>query len=139
MGLCVFKTALVRRCVEHALKSDKFRMPFSEEKPQPALLFVHDDGVYLMSNGLPADIIVSKKSPMSYAAYAKSCNPSLDDDWWENSRALVGGDDFGEIVLIDKSWLKKCDDYEELHFDVAPEHMDIYFTNERKRKKTVSA
>ncbi|WP_329646886.1 DUF3085 domain-containing protein [Hyphomicrobium sp.] len=30
--------------------------------------------------------------------YAEGCHPEKDDDWWETSRNLVGGDDFGEPI-----------------------------------------
>jgi hypothetical protein len=56
---------------------------------------VHDDGVYLMSNGEPRDIVEGESS---FVAHAKGCNPKTDPDWWDVSRALVGGDDFGECL-----------------------------------------
>lgn len=139
MGLCVFKTAYVKRCIQHALAAKKFRMPFSKAPPGPALLFVHDQGVYLMSNGLPADLILTAKSPTSYVVYADGCNPNIDPDWWETSRALVGGDDFGEILPIMPDWLTNCDAFDEFHVDVSPETIDTYFTAPRPAKKKVKA
>jgi len=133
MGLCVFKTADVVRCVTHALAAKKFRMPFSTEEPRPALLFVHDQGVYLMSNGLPPDLVTAG-SPTAYAAYADQCAPDRDEDWWENSRARVGGDDFGEIIKVDPAWLTRCNDFEELHIEVAHNNLDIFFTKLKKKK-----
>lgn len=52
------------------------------------LLLVHDQGIYIMSMSQPvgARTIV----------YAEGCNPDTDADWWNTSRHLVGGDDFGE-------------------------------------------
>lgn len=52
------------------------------------LLLVHDQGVYIMSAQQP----VGKRT----IVYAEGCNPENDADWWETSRRLVGGDDFGE-------------------------------------------
>lgn len=52
------------------------------------LLLVHDQGVYIMSATQP----VGQRTII----YAEGCNPEKDDDWWESSRRLVGGDDFGE-------------------------------------------
>jgi hypothetical protein len=57
-------------------------MAFSTEKPQPGLLFVHDHGVYLMSNGEPRDLIMppGKTTPTAYTAYAAGCDPNKDED-----------------------------------------------------------
>lgn len=52
------------------------------------LLLVHDQGVYVMSMAQP----VGQRT----IVYANGCNPQNDDAWWETSRRLVGGDDFGE-------------------------------------------
>ncbi len=52
------------------------------------LLLVHDQGVYIMSMAQP----VGQRT----IVYAEGCNPDIDADWWERSRRLVGGDDFGE-------------------------------------------
>ncbi|MEY9404422.1 hypothetical protein ABIF66_004276 [Bradyrhizobium japonicum] len=105
MSLLVFKAADVRRVVEHSLKAPKQGEMLVEydrsgkaiTKPVPAasVLLVHDQGVYLMSNGLPRDII---KDQSSFVAYARGCHPIANDDWWETARALVGGDDFGETL-----------------------------------------
>ena len=79
-----FAAADLARVVDHAIKT------------KADLLLVHDQGVYLMSGGKPPDLIEPDK-PSRYVAYAHGCNPSA-DGWWERSRALVGGDDFGEPI-----------------------------------------
>ena len=55
---------------------------------ESALLLVHDQGVYIMSMSQP----VGQRT----IVYAEGCDPATNDDWWETSRRLVGGDDFGE-------------------------------------------
>lgn len=133
MGKCVFKTSEVKRCVEHALAAADFRMAFSSSPPGPGILFVHDQGVYIMSNGLPMDEIKKPDGkPHSYVAYAEDCNPDKDENWWENSRDLVGGDDFGEVFLVNKKWLEDLDAYEELEIEVTPEQLELYFAKPRK-------
>lgn len=107
MSRLVFEVADVRRVVEHTLKAKDHRphvINYTDdsepitEPGKPAVLLVHDDGVYLMSNGLPHDPREnSKKFPRSFVAYARGCNPK-DPDVWEHSRALVGGDDFAETL-----------------------------------------
>lgn len=58
------------------------------------VLFVKDQGLYLMTRGLKAD------AKTAVVAYAEGCNPKTDDfdTWWDNARAIAGGDDFGEEI-----------------------------------------
>jgi hypothetical protein len=78
----------------------------------PALLFVHDQGVYLMSNGIPQLRTEDDKS--NHVIYAEGCDPNIGefDDWYGMSRELVGGDDFVEILPIHDYWLGDCDLFE---------------------------
>jgi hypothetical protein len=141
MGICKFKTADVKRCVAHALRSSAWGMAWSAEPPQPALFFVHDQGVYLMSNGQPID----KKNPAasksaSYVVYAEGCDPNSGasfDEWYGHSRDLVGGDDFVETLPVDKTWLESCDKFKELVIEVSRLSFDIRF--ERPKKTTARA
>lgn len=82
------------------------------EPPRPCLLFVHDHGVYLMSNAKDRDLI-NPTDPKSkaYVVYAEDCNPDIDQDWWDNSRDKVGGDDFVEALPIADDWLELCDKF----------------------------
>ena len=125
MGLCVFKTAKIKRCIEHALKSKYWNMAWSDEPAQPGFLFVHDQGVYLMSNGNPRDLVAGTDS--SYCTYAQDCNPAIDAEWWENARALVGGDDFGEFIPMPKNWKSALEKYEAFCIDVRENKLEIYF------------
>jgi hypothetical protein len=112
MASLVFNAKDVLRIVEHSLAAkeqqrqvvgyDKETHALQYATPEaPAVMLVHDDGVYLMSNGIPRDLRnpgdADGHAP-SYVAYAKGCNPGLNDDWWDTSRALVGGDDFAETL-----------------------------------------
>lgn len=58
--------------------------------PSCEMLLVHDQGVYIMSMAQP----VGQRT----IVYAHRCDPTKDKDWWETSRKLVGGDDFGETI-----------------------------------------
>jgi hypothetical protein len=117
MSRLIFEAKDVRRVVEHSLANkqseqlvsydQKTGEPVTEPVPAPAVLLVHDQGVYLMSNGRPRDIVApdsedrkdkSKDEGRSYVAYAEGCNPDTDEEWWDTARALVGGDDFGETL-----------------------------------------
>lgn len=133
MPTCVFKTDDVRRCVEHALNATTWSMGWAEEEtPAPSLFFVHDHGVYLMSNGEPRDIVTDENKETTYVAYAQHCNPRTDNEWWDNARELVGGDDFAETLPISRAWLDKCGRYEELEINVTGEEITCVFAKPRR-------
>ena len=117
MARLIFNAADVRRVVEHTIRSKQSEIALwetateaNEFTPQravpdePQVVLVHDDGVYLMSNGDPRDLIkrMSRNGKheveSSFVAYAKGCDPAKDPDWHDTSRWLVGGDDFGEYL-----------------------------------------
>jgi hypothetical protein len=127
MPVLRFKAAKVKRCIEHAYAATEFDMghenmtdeqfqelglePPTDRTPVgPGLVFVHDRGVYLMSNGIPRDI--EGVDSGSHVVYAEHCNPNTDDEWYDNSRELVGGDDFAEVINIPRSWVQNCDHFE---------------------------
>ena len=118
MGICRFKTSELKPLIEHAKAAAEFDMGYeSERTPVPALLFIHDQGVYLMSNGIPR--LSNGNNPNqpdvnSRVAYAEGCDPNVGefDDWYGMSRELVGGDDFVEILPIHDYWLGDCDLFE---------------------------
>jgi hypothetical protein len=59
------------------------------------VLLVHDQGLYLMVSGLKSPT----KPDMALCVYAEGCDPLVDaDHWWDNARAICGGDDFGEEI-----------------------------------------
>ncbi|SIO50055.1 Protein of unknown function [Bradyrhizobium erythrophlei] len=110
MTRLIFKAADLLRVVDHSLAAPKQAerlINYTDEGPvsappeAPAVLLVHDDGVYLMSNGHPADALEGKpkgKFFKRYVAYAQGCDPRSDKGWYDTARALVGGDDFGECL-----------------------------------------
>jgi hypothetical protein len=94
MAKLVFNADQVAAVVREALAAKKWMSCYGKPGTAPGLWLVHDQGVYLMSNALDRD---PKTAPLAYAA---GCDPK-DEDWWETSRALVGGDDFAEPIEID--------------------------------------
>lgn len=106
MARLTFDAADVRRVVEHSLAAPeqspqitgydrKTGRAITTPVESPAVILVHDQGVYLMSNGRPRDIV---EGETSFAAYARSCDPRKDGEWWDAARNLVGGDDFAETL-----------------------------------------
>ena len=67
-----------------------------EFDPGPSLLFVHDQGLYLMSNGHP------NLPDQNRTVYADGFSPHTVpfEEWWEAARDLVGGDDFVEALPV---------------------------------------
>jgi hypothetical protein len=126
MGQCVFKTQDVWRCMAHALHATDWDMGWEKKelKPRPALLLVHDSGVYLMSNGMPRDAVEPERC---YTAHAQHCNPAVDEEWWENSRDLVGGDDFVEVLPITLESLSDCDKFKEYVIEVTANEITASF------------
>lgn len=124
MGVCKFKTEDMKRVIKHALQSKEWRMPWSEEAPQPAILFVHDQGIYCMSNGIPRDVSDEKST---YCVYAKGCDPQNDEDFYEEARYLVGGDDFVEIFPVTEATLQRCDQFRELEIKVNKRSISLTF------------
>ncbi|WP_379975522.1 DUF3085 domain-containing protein (plasmid) [Edwardsiella ictaluri] len=71
-----------------------------QSKVKPVLILVGDHGVYLITNA-KAD---GSPSSRGTVAYAKGCNPGLDDDFYENKCNLFGGGDCS--VRIPSDWAK---------------------------------
>jgi len=112
MATLRFPIAAARRVADHSIQAPE-QMPqlveFSQdgEEPvpldrvptEPCVQLVHDDGVYLMSNGLPPDLLDGTiEQGRRFVAYAEGCDPQHDPDWFETARQLVGGDDFSETL-----------------------------------------
>ena len=103
MSLVIFPvTPLLKKVVKHAMLAKKWRKAYSFDGSTAmpkSLLFVHDQGVYLMSAGLPVLQDPKKKEKdYSLCSYAQGCHPVKDKYWHSNARELVGGDDFAEAI-----------------------------------------
>jgi len=64
-----------------------------------ALLLVKDEGIYLMSNGMPG-LMREDKQDRNQVVYAKEGDPTAGCDWWETARAIMGGDDCVDSLPI---------------------------------------
>ena len=75
----------------------------------PSLHLVKDEGVYLMSNGAPAEMIERPRPngdgmmQSCRVVYAKGFDPYAEDrgDVWDKARAAMGGDDSVEDIGAD--------------------------------------
>ncbi len=98
----IFENKDVLRCVEHALAAPEHSMTYGYEgEPVPALSWVKDDGIYVMSNGRPHDLDERHTGPSEkcHVCYAKGYDPRT-GDVWDKCRDAVGGDDFSEIIEL---------------------------------------
>ena len=107
MNLLIFDPDEVQKILDHASASPQFRQVYGEDAPRTILL-VHDQGIYLMSNGYPILQDPDKPEGSSWVTYAQGCNPSKDPEWWDNARDFVGGDDFAEPIDVADAaiWLR---------------------------------
>lgn len=96
MAKLTFKNSRVRRCVEHASNSKSFRNAYEQKATGPSLWLVKDDGIYVMSNGFPADA----EGERNYVVYAEGFDPRSNPNVWEDCRDAVGGDDFCEVIPL---------------------------------------
>jgi hypothetical protein len=100
--ILTFDKAGVKELLAHAYSS-RLHRPCSADEPgdpvKPALHLVGDDGIYLMSNGMPH--LPRPGKPEQHAiVYANECNPEIMafDDWWNAKSESFGGDDGVEKI-----------------------------------------
>jgi hypothetical protein len=92
-----FDTAMILKHVAHARASAE-HSPVYGSAPKAGLLLVKDDGIYLMSSGLPG---------MPGVVYADGFDPASPDSY-ERAREAVGGDDFVELLPLE--WFERAAD-----------------------------
>ena len=94
MALLKFNAAAVKPLIEHAMAAKSHRTEYCGVQmcKGAALMLVGDQGVYLMSNGLPG--LPAGK----HVVYAEGHNPEQDPDWYEAKRDSFGGDDGVEFI-----------------------------------------
>lgn len=96
----LFPLAEVARLAEHAVAATEHRPSFRDTlegtTPKPALWFVGDEGLYLMSNGLP-----HQPNPANHdwplVSYAEGYRTSADK---HTVNHMIGGDDFCEVLPL---------------------------------------
>lgn len=104
MAQLIFDGPQVLDLLAHAKDSKKHSAPYGlGRNPGPGLFLVHDDGVYLMSNGQPMQPN-GNGDTRAKVVYAKGYEPPRlvkDRDWGDQYStivAAVGGDDFVEFI-----------------------------------------
>ncbi|BCL73967.1 hypothetical protein TUMSATVNIG1_59530 (plasmid) [Vibrio nigripulchritudo] len=95
---------------------------FCKENSLEAFFLSKDEGVYICATVGSHE----NKTFKNCIQYADGCHPLQDENWYENSRHLCGGDDFSEIfeasllfeVLKDSAW-------KTFIFDLTPTHISV--------------
>lgn len=97
-GTLKFDIEGLRGLIDHAERSTEWTQGWGDSdtgaKPRPQIMFVKDQGVYLMSNGNAEPLPEAQR-----VIYAKGFDPSKARDFdamYEKSRRVCGGDDFAE-------------------------------------------
>lgn len=125
MAILSFPAAPLRRLIDHARAAPDHNMGWSDAAPQPALFLVGDDGIYLMSNGIPRDLREAGGSG-AYVVHALGLNPNTDPDWWEAKRASFGVDDGAEtLALIDEIDLQLCRGEAFIRLEITPDAITL--------------
>lgn len=105
----IFKASDVGRIAQHSMTNTQKEIadwstanekngwePERTRPDEPHLILVHDQGVYLLSNGDHGE--GQTPSSTGLVAYAEGCDPVKDPQWFDTARSLVGGDDFAEYL-----------------------------------------
>jgi hypothetical protein len=132
MATLRFPAAAVLTLVQHTLAARSHERSYFDEAPaHPQLVLVKDDGIYVMSNGLPplmADGSVAdteKPEGKRFVVYAVGFDPGKDQDVWERARLAVGGDDFAEYLDLWENATTDLAAAEALLVDVTPDQIRI--------------
>lgn len=98
MATLKFDAVAVGQRIAHANRSTEWSKGFGQTgSAEPSLIFVKDDGIYVMSNGIPGQ--TDEATGRQVVVYAKGYDPR-DGDVWDKCRDAVGGDDFAEFVEV---------------------------------------
>ena len=126
-----FESKAVKAALLHAINGEGHIMGYGDEGPKvPGLLFVKDQGVYLMTN--------ARRTPAEVEAglgivFGKGFNPSVDEDWYEAGRGL-GGDDFVEVFPFGRKedqdkMLRQLDQYKWVKLRVTSRSIGLTLSN----------
>jgi len=136
MARLIFKASDVLKVAMHSVKNQQREIadwataneangftPKREVPKEPHVILVHDQGVYLMSNGNHGE----GKTPSTerLIAYAKGCHPDKDKDWYDNARDLVGGDDFADYLPWARELAVAAQQKKEIVIEITAESMEL--------------
>jgi hypothetical protein len=97
-----FDGKAVAELIAHAKAAPEHRPLYGDQATaKPGLWLVGDDGVYLMSNGLPP--LPGNGAKPNRVVKARECDPEKVDfeDWWSMKADTFGEDDGCEFLPLD--------------------------------------
>jgi len=124
-----FNAADVLRILEHSTKAPKQSDYYDEPIREPSFFLVKDDGIYLMSAGLPADTLEDPAHPeRKFVAYAVDYDPRQTDPdtLWERTHTL-SPDDFAEPLEVKPWMIKHASAGRDLRLTLTPENIIVEF------------
>jgi hypothetical protein len=104
MSRLFFPIQQVRELIAHIRRCDKHFKPYGR-KAEPAIVFVKDDGIYIMSSGLV-------EGEKRFVVYAEGFDPNVvsPEYLWDLCCQAAGGDDFSEAIPLDPMLEKSLED-----------------------------
>lgn len=74
------------------------------QKNKCDIFVAKDHGVYLMSEKCDFSKELGRRKNL---AFAKGCNPYVDEDWYDLAESEAGGDDFFELISANDPIMEK--------------------------------
>lgn len=97
----------LKELAQITLKCTQFKLPYEDKyTKEKGMYFVKDEGIYLM-NAYKKSNLVSSYTKKNRAIYAFGYNPKTNEDYYEDCRYAVGGDDFAEFIPFSKEQLQR--------------------------------
>ncbi len=92
----------VRKLVAHCSQCSTYRRFYSEDSG-PAIWLAGDQGVYLVSNGMPGLPLIQEGRPplagQQFVVYAEGISPS-DPGWWSQKSIHFGGEEGVDAIPL---------------------------------------
>jgi Protein of unknown function (DUF3085) len=117
--LLKWKFTDLRPLIDHARTSVKWRKN-GRQKGKPGLWLIKDEGIYLMSNGiplLPTIPVPGCVGPTNRVVYAEGYKPP--------ECGHIGGDDFVEVISLDDLDLLMVKGCSELQITVSQDALEV--------------
>jgi len=127
MPRALFNIEEVLPLISHSNAAPDHRQRWDGEKIA-GLMLVGDQGLYLMSTGLPhlpRDPELNTVS--SQVVYARGCDPERNDGYYEEKRRIFGGDDGVEYLPLSDDFTDKLESgtYRTLAIDLTTDSIVI--------------
>lgn len=120
-----FKAEDVRARLAHSKEADARKLLYGiRGTDEPGIWLVKDQGVYIMSNAKPAELVDPSRPNDSACVvnYAKGHDPDKDEDWW------VGGDDYVKLFTAEQLEPELTEDVDKVMFEVTESRIRVFFS-----------